>query len=355
MLDDWLAKNLLPDWLVVQGIRRLNRRRLRDLARAPDGRRFSEEEIQDRFTAFCEELRKAPIALYTEEANEQHYELPPEFFQIVMGEHMKYSCCYWDDSTPDLSAAELRSLDLTIERADLQDGQSILELGCGWGSLTVRMAERFPKSKITAVSNSAPQKKFIQGRLKAKKLKNVEIITADMNDFKTPKKFQRIVSVEMFEHMRNYEKLFAKVRGFMAANAKLFIHVFNHRSHPYIFEVTDDETDWMGRYFFSGGMMPSKDLYLYFAPPLRPERIWTVDGWHYYKTSYAWLENMDRNKDEVMRIMAETYGADDALRWFSYWRIFFIAVAELFGMYDGRQWEVTHYLFTNAKPPAVKK
>lgn len=338
LIDKLLARDLLPDWLIRQGIRHLNRKRLRDESRG------TAEERQERFTQLCDALRKAPIALFTREANDQHYELPPRFFELCLGDHLKYSACYWDKDAKTLSQAEKRMLDLYIERAELADGMSILELGCGWGSLTVEMARRFPRARITAVSNSKPQRLYIQGRLKKEGLRNVEIITADMNDFKTAKKFQRIVSIEMFEHMRNYELLFKKVAGFLAPRGKLFLHIFNHERFAYIFE-TSAADDWMGRYFFTGGIIPSKDLYLYFSDPLRIERVWSVDGTHYQKTSEAWLANMDANRAEILEIFKETYGADQAVKWFAYWRVFYMAVAELFGMYNGREWQVTHYRF----------
>ena len=339
LLDSLLEKNLLPDFLIRAGIRRLNAGRLREHAA------LTGEEQHRRQMELIEELRESPIALHTAEANEQHYEVPPPFFELVLGKHLKYSSCYWEPNIGNLDDAERRMLELTCDRAELANGQSILELGCGWGSLTLFMAENFPKSKITAVSNSKPQRLFIEKRLKERGLKNVKVITADMNAFKIQKKFQRIVSVEMFEHMRNYDALFAKVRSWLAPKGKLFIHVFNHKELAYLFE-SEGPSDWMGRYFFTGGIMPSRHLYLHFAPPLQIENMWVVDGFHYERTSEAWLDNMDANRETIMQIFAEVYGADQATKWWAYWRIFFMACAELFGAKKGKEWEVTHYLFS---------
>ncbi len=338
LLDRLLEKNLLPDMLIRLGIRRLNNGRLRRFAAQ------SSEEQQREFMQLVEELRKSDIAYATKEANEQHYELPPAFFELCLGKHLKYSSCYWEPNITNLDDAERRMLELTVDRAEITNGQSILELGCGWGSLTLFMAENFPNSKITAVSNSKPQREYIQSQLKARNLKNVQVITKDMNVFKTQKKFQRIVSVEMFEHMRNYEALFAKVRSWLAPKGKLFIHVFNHREQAYLFE-SEGPSDWMGRYFFTGGIMPSRNLYLHFAPPLQIEKMWVVDGVHYQRTSEAWLENMDANRERIRPILENVYGVDQATKWWAYWRIFYMAVAELFGARGGKEWEVTHYLF----------
>ena len=339
MLDQLLEKNLQPHIGIRAGIQRFYAGRLRE------HHRLTGEEQHRRFMQLVSELRRSPIALHTKEANEQHYEVPPPFFELVLGKHLKYSSCYWEPNIKNLDDAERRMLELTCDRAELANGQTILELGCGWGSLTLFMAENFPKSKITAVSNSKPQRLFIEKRLKQRGLKNVTIITADMNVFKTPKKFQRIVSVEMFEHMRNYDALFAKVRGWLAPNnGKLFIHVFNHKELAYLFESAGP-TDWMGRYFFTGGIMPSRNLYLHFAPPLQIENMWVVDGVHYARTAEAWLTNMDRNRETILRIFGEVYGVGNETKWWAYWRIFFMACAELFGAKNGKEWEVTHYLF----------
>lgn len=341
-IDRLLEKNILPDWLIRIGIRTLNRQRLRSESAG------TLEERQLRFQALIERLRQSPIAINTREANEQHYELPPEFFEIVLGEHLKYSSGYWKQTTRDLSQAEKDMLELTCLRADLADARDILEIGCGWGSLTLFMAQKFPRARITAVSNSAPQRKYIEERLTRLGLRNVTIITADINEFKTAKKFDRVVSVEMFEHARNYERLFTKVSGFLKKNGKLFLHVFTHRELAYTFEPAG-KSDWMARYFFTGGTMPSNHLFFYFsAPSFVAEQHWLVDGSHYARTSEAWLRNLDRNRRRIFEIFNRTYGPAGALRWFSYWRIFFLAVAELFATRGGSEWMVNHYLFRKA-------
>ena len=233
---------------------------------------------------------------------------------------------------------------MVCERAELRDGMDILELGCGWGSLTLSMAERFKKAKITAVSNSSLQRRFIEQKLKDRGLNNVKVITKDMNKFTIDKKFDRIVSVEMFEHMKNYEKLFHKLAGFLKKNGKLFIHIFTHKDFAYDFE-TSDETDWMGRYFFSGGRMPSNHLMHYMCAPLKVEKHWVVSGTHYHKTAEAWLDKMDANMPQIKPIFEKEYGADYS-KWIQYWRVFFMAVSELFKTREGKEWMVNHYLFS---------
>ncbi len=338
-MDALLEKDLLPDWVIRMGIRRLNRMRLRDETAA------NVEEQQEKFNLLLEKMRSGPIAVHTQDANDQHYELPPRFFQLVLGSHLKYSSAYWHNGTNNLDDAEKHMLELTMQRADLKDGQEILELGCGWGSLTVEMAKTFPRARITAVSNSAPQREFIQERLRAAGAKNVKIITTDMNDLNIRKKFDRIVSVEMFEHMRNYELLFAKLEKLVRPGGKLFVHIFTHRELTYLYEAKD-ETDWMSRYFFTGGTMPGNHMLMRFCHPFRLEEHWLVSGNHYSRTAEAWLDNQDAHKDEIMELFRETYGADAAKKWFVYWRVFFMACSELFKTKNGGEWMVNHYRFT---------
>jgi cyclopropane-fatty-acyl-phospholipid synthase len=340
MFESILAKNILPDWIIRFGIRKLSEKRLRD-----EGKNLSNEERQERFMAYVDEISQEPIAINTKEANEQHYELPPRFFELCLGDHLKYSSCVWLPEHKTLTEAEKYTLELTMLRAELKDGQSILELGCGWGSLTLAMAAKFPKAKITAISNSAPQRKFIQARAQERGLKNIEIITKDINKFDTKKKYDRIVSVEMFEHVKNYKLLFGKVRKFLKPQGKLFVHVFTHKDIAYSF-VPKGGADFMSRYFFTGGTMPSNHLFLYFAPPLKIEQHWIINGKNYGKTSEAWLKNMDANKKEIMQIFDETYGKENAVKWFSYWRVFYLSVAEFFAMKNGEEWMVNHYLFS---------
>lgn len=338
MIDTALERGLLPDFVIRLGIRHLNKVRLKQENQG------DAERNQEKLMAYIDKLKNSPVAIKVDKANEQHYELPPEFFEIVLGKHLKYSSGYWDETTKTLDDAEKRMLDITIDRAALKDGQDILELGCGWGSLTVEMAERFRKSKITAVSNSSLQREYIKKRLKAKGLTNVKIITRDMNNFKINAKFDRIVSVEMFEHMKNYEVLFKRINGFLKKNGKLFVHIFTHRLFAYDF-ANQDSTDWMGRYFFSGGTMPSNHLFFHMCAPLTIEKHWLVSGTHYYKTSEAWLDKMDANLPKIIPIFQKEYG-QDYQKWIQYWRVFFMAVAELFKTKNGNEWMVNHYLFS---------
>ena len=293
---------------------------------------------------FVDQLRQSPIAVETKAANEQHYELPTKFFQFVLGKNLKYSSGYWKEGVNLLDESEEDMLTMTCERAGLQNGHTILECGCGWGSLSLFMASKFPESKITGVSNSRTQKQFIDMEAKKRGLSNLLIVTADMNVFQTDDKFDRIVSVEMFEHMRNYEVLMQKLSGFLKVGGKMFIHIFTHKYLSYLYEVKDD-TDWMARYFFSGGIMPSDHLLLYFANHFKIEHHWRVNGRHYSRTSESWLKKMDNHKIEIMPLLEETYGRGQGLKWWVYWRIFFMACAELFRYNEGNEWMVSHYLF----------
>jgi cyclopropane-fatty-acyl-phospholipid synthase len=348
MIDSLLERNILPDAVIRFGIRRLLRQRLSD-ERAPNATAQLE-----RLQSLVARLRTSPIAEQTKAANEQHYEVPTEFFKFVLGPNMKYSSAYYRDGVEDLATAEKDMLTLTCERAGVQNGQRILELGCGWGSLTLFMAARYPKARITAVSNSRTQKEFIDAEAKRRGLRNVRVVTADMNTFTTADRFDRVVSVEMFEHMRNYEQLLRKVARWLKPDGRLFVHIFTHKELAYLFEV-QGPTDWMAKYFFSGGVMPSDDLLLYFADDLAIEQHWRVSGTHYQKTSRAWLDNMDRNRDQIMPILARTYGQDQVTKWWVYWRVFFMACEELWGFRNGDEWMVSHYVFRKKQTARIKK
>jgi|SRR5450755_308348 len=344
-----LEQGLVPDFLIRRGIRRLLRARL-------DEEDKGGPEAQQRHTMqLVARLKQSPVAINTADANAQHYELPPEFFELVLGKHLKYSSCYYRNATDTLDQAEAHMLALTAERARLRDGERILELGCGWGSLSLWMAEHFPNSAITAVSNSRGQKRSIDARAAARGFKNLLIVTADMNDltFDAQVQFDRVVSVEMFEHMRNYDVLMQRIAGWLKPGGTLFVHIFTHRLFAYPFEVRD-QTDWMARYFFTGGIMPSSDLLLYFQNDLKILAQWQVDGSHYQKTCEAWLMNMDRHRARIEPILEGTYGAAQVRRWWVYWRVFFMSCAELFGYAGGREWQISHYLFSKAHAPQMQ-
>ena len=334
----WTERGLVPDSVIRAGIRRLCRQRLRDV-RADDPQAAAE-----RMEAFVTAMNLAPIAYVPELANEQHYEVPPAFFDQVLGPHRKYSCCHWSDDTQTLGDAEVEALHLTCERAGLENGQRVLDLGCGWGSLSLWIAEWYPDSNVTAVSNSAPQRRHIERLAAERGLSNLQVLTCDMNDFDPGGRFDRIVSVEMFEHMRNYRELFRRIARWLQPDGRFFMHIFCHRTCAYEF-LDEGPSDWMGRHFFSGGIMPSDDLPLRFQEDLRLLERHRWNGTHYEQTANAWLENMDERRDAIFPIMRETYGAERAEQWFQRWRIFFMACAELFGMNQGREWYVGHYVF----------
>jgi cyclopropane-fatty-acyl-phospholipid synthase len=334
-----LERGLLPDRLIRFGIRRYLRQRLNEEDQG------SPQAQQAHLMRFIAQLRESPVATHTREANQQHYEVPSRFFQHVLGPHLKYSCGYFRTGNESLADAEAEMLAMTVARARLDHGQRILELGCGWGSLTLYMAERFSNSHITAVSNSRTQREFILQRARERGLRNIEVITCDANALQFPAgtRFDRVVSVEMFEHMRNYQLLMQRIASWLKPAGTLFVHIFTHREYAYPFEVRD-ASDWMAKYFFSGGIMPSDDLLLYFQEHLRICEHWQVDGRHYQETAEAWLQNMDRSRVQIMPLFDHTYG-DQAQTWWHYWRVFFMACAELWGYRQGREWFVSHYLF----------
>jgi cyclopropane-fatty-acyl-phospholipid synthase len=331
-------RGLVPDRLARFGMRRLMAARL--ATESADG----PEAVLARYAARLAALRESPVAIETAAANAQHYEVPAEFFQRVLGPQLKYSCCWYEHERTTLAEAEQAMLALTALRAGLADGQRVLELGCGWGSLSLWMAARFPDSRVTAVSNSGSQRAFILARAAERGLRNLQVITADANLFNTDQRFDRVVSVEMFEHMRNYALLMERIAGWLEPDGKLFVHIFCHRSLMYPF-TDEGSSDWMARHFFTGGLMPAEDTLLHFQDHLSLEEHWRVAGTHYERTANDWLANQDDQREAVLRALAGAYGADQARLWHQRWRMFFMAVAELFGYADGTEWLVGHYRF----------
>jgi len=354
LMESWgeyLAEHgYLPDWLLRRAIRQ-------QLAA-----RLQEQELLGAWQSldgFVRELRASPIAIETSAANRQHYEVPTEFYRLVLGPRLKYSCTYWPDGVRDLGASEIASLELVAERARLCDGLDVLELGCGWGSFTLWAAERYRGSRFVAVSNSSSQRAFIEQQARERQLSNVRVVTADMNDFApdSQQRFDRIVSIEMFEHMRNYAALLERVASWLKRpddpdesqrpmhDVFLFVHIFTHACFAYPYR---DDGGWMARTFFTGGIMPSTDLLLHFCDHLKIVNRWRLDGTHYSRTLEAWLQRQDlpELRQPILDLFAATYGSiDEARLWFQRWRMFWIACSELFNYRQGREWFVTHYLF----------
>ncbi|WP_156410486.1 cyclopropane-fatty-acyl-phospholipid synthase family protein [Bosea sp. Root381] len=290
---------------------------------------------------FARDMAALPIAMHTDAANAQHYEVPAAFFDLVLGPRRKYSCCFYTDPGDSLATAENAALALTAEHADLDDGQDILELGCGWGSLSLWMAAQYPKSRIVSVSNSASQRAFIEEQAAREGLENLRVVTADMNDFATPEQFDRVVSVEMFEHMANWRALLARINGWLKHDGRLFIHVFAHTQGCYRFDAADPG-DWIAQHFFTGGIMPSTDLARQFPDLFAVEAEWRWSGEHYLRTAEDWLTNFDRNLRAIDPILRQVYG-EDAPLWRRRWRLFFLATSGLFGHAGGGAWGVNHY------------
>lgn len=349
-LDTLLAKDLLPDVMLRLGIRRLLNQRLDEVLRpTPDAQ-------QRALAAFAEAMRNSPVAVETKAANEQHYEVPTAFFQYCLGPRLKYSSGFWTPDTRTLAEAEDDMLALTCERAGIADGQDILELGCGWGSLSLWMAERYPRARILAVSNSRTQRLHIEDRCRQLGITNLRVQTCDMNVFSAPAGgFDRVVSVEMFEHMRNWPALLERIERWLRPDGRLFIHIFTHRCAAYAFEARD-ESDWMSRYFFRGGIMPSADLLAQFDDHLEIEQQWQLNGTHYARTANAWLRNMDEHRREIEPILVATYGRENARQWWVYWRLFYMSCAQLWGFRRGEEWTVSHYRLAkkSRRRPAVR-
>ncbi|KAJ4709013.1 (S)-coclaurine N-methyltransferase-like [Melia azedarach] len=333
-----LERNLLPDAV----IRRLSRLLLAGRLRS-GYKPSSELQLLD-LLQFVHSLREMPIAINTEKPKTQHYELPTSFFKLVLGKHLKYSCCYFSDTSKTLEDAEKAMLELYCERAQLKDGHTVLDVGCGWGSLALYIAQKYTNCKITGICNSKTQKTFIDEQCQALELQNVDIIVADISTFEMEASYDRIFSIEMFEHMKNYGDLLRKISKWMKQDSLLFVHYFCHKTFAYHFEETNED-DWITKYFFAGGTMPSTNLLLYFQDDVSVVDHWLVNGKHYAQTSEEWLKRMDKNLASIRPIMESTYGKDQAVKWTVYWRTFFIAVAELFGYNNGDEWMVAHFLF----------
>ena len=338
---DWTERGKVPDFLVRAGIRRLLRKRL---AHVDCGSADANRAQTDRLV---EEFSNGPIALVPDKANEQHYEVPAKLFELTLGPRRKYSSCVFENGNQKLDVAEINALETTCKRAGIENGMSVLELGCGWGSLSLWMAEQYPNSKLTVVSNSNSQREFIESTAKERGIeRNLTVVTCDINDFDSSEKFDRAVSVEMFEHVRNHKLLMKRISSWLKEDGKLFVHIFCHRNLTYKFQ-DEQKSDWMSRYFFSGGIMPGKDLLPRYREHLALENEWTWNGQHYQITCEAWLANMDANRKQIMPVLESTYGKADAIRWFNRWRMFYLACSELFGFNGGNEWMVGHYLFDN--------
>jgi len=337
-LIDLAEKRVLPDPIIRFGIRKACENRIRCEAEK------SQPSFETAEVAFAKGMAQGPIAFVPEKANEQHYEMPPAFMKLALGARMKYSGCYWPDGVESLDRAEEQSLAMVCDRAEVADGMTILELGCGWGSLSLWMAEKYPNSQIVGVSNSSFQREFIERRAREKGLNNLTIVTCDINQFDPGRSFDRVVSIEMFEHLWNYKELLHRISGWLNTDGKLFVHIFTHKDLVYKYE-TDGAGNWMGRHFFTAGLMPSHNLFQHFQQDLTLVNQWRIDGTHYEKTSNAWLRNLDKNEEFAIKLLNEQYGDESQVQ-FQRWRLFYMACAELFGYKNGSEWGVSHYLFT---------
>ena len=330
-----LARGLIPDWILRRGVRSQGKERLNMMNKVDSTKEYSK---------FIKEASTGNIAVNTDDANNQHYEVDSEFFKYCLGKNLKYSCCFWDENTLDLDAAEDNMLEIYSERAQITDGMNILDIGCGWGSLSLFLAQKYPKSEITGVSNSSSQKIFIDSVASERNISNLNIITRDINDFRTEEKYDRILSIEMFEHTKNTKKLMNLINDWLNPNGLFFMHVFAHEENPYYFD-RDQKNAWMAKYFFTGGMMPNHNLFKDLKSNLEYQKSWMLSGEHYERTSNAWLDKMDQNKSKILSLFERSNSSSVAKRKFHFWRLFYIACAEIFGYDNGNEWVVSHHLF----------
>lgn len=336
-----LEKNLIPDPLIRKGIRDLLKQRLLTENKG------NVEAQQAHLMRFIEALKTPPATVNAAVKKEQVYEVPVEFYKYCFGQHLKHSCCLWNDGVLDINMAEQEMLELTCKRAALENGQQVLELGCGWGSLSLFMAARYPASSFTAVTDSPAQKQYISEQAEQRGITNIKIVSSEMYALNLSGQFDRVISVEMFEHIGNYQQLLKMIGHALKPEGKLFIHIFTHKEFAYRFDATDN-TNLVSRYFFTGGIMPSDKLLFYFNDDVKIQAHWHVSGLHYQKTAEAWLSNMDANKNNILPLFEQTYGKDEAIKWWNYWRIFYMSCAELWGYNNGNEWLVSHYLLKKA-------
>lgn len=331
----FISRGLIPDSLLRRGVRNQGRQRLQMMKNT---------DLKQEYLTFLKQASSGKIAVHTDDANNQHYEVDSEFFQYCLGKNLKYSSCYWNDDTSSLDEAEDIMLDLYCKRAKIEDGMTILDVGCGWGSLSLYLAQKYPKSKITGVSNSNSQRKFIEKLGYERNLHNLNIVTKDINSFDTNKKFDRIISIEMFEHTKNSKILMDSINKWLSPDGLFFMHVFAHKYNPYYFD-TEQKNAWMAKYFFTGGMMPNHDLFRDLESDLNYQKSWMLSGTHYEKTSNAWLDKMDSNKTKILELFRRNNSNSVAKKKFYFWRLFFIACAEIFGYNGGSEWIISHHLF----------
>lgn len=328
---------LIPEPLLRIGIRRQCQQRLTE-----EAAKYADREHEQKLIS---SLKTSEVALSTDEANNQHYQVPSEFFTLVLGPHLKYSCCWWNDNTTSLEEAERTMLEKVCERANLQDGMKILELGCGWGSLTLYLAQRYPNMHITAMSNSTTQHAYITEQAKKRDLTNITVLTEDINVFETDEQFDAVLSIEMFEHIRNYQTLMKRIAAWLKPKGVCFVHHFCHKTYTYPFS-TEENNSWMAQYFFSDGLMPSHDLLTHFDEDLIVSKTWKVNGEHYHKTCEAWLKNHKQNKKSIIQLFAHGADIKTARMQWTYWQLFFLACSELFHTHSGDEWFVQHSLLT---------